>query len=101
VHAARLRDPRRQIVHEQFRDIGARHDDALVHVKAEFAEPGFARKIRGGLALAYASLHQRRDFFRIARGDRYVPLGRVERQAERMQNEVGCFVASIRGAMSV
>ena len=82
--------------------MGARHYHALVHVKGEVAEPGFARQVRGGLAAADAAPEQGKHAPRVERTDPSPEHGRsvIQGQAQCVQREIGRFVAGSGGAVT-
>jgi len=101
-HALRVRDPGGEPIAQQFRDEGARHDDALVDIEAERAEPGFVREIGGRGALAHAPAQERAQPNEFVRTQLPFELGIefAQRQFERMQDEIGGFIARIVRAMA-
>jgi hypothetical protein len=52
------RDPGPEPLAQQLGDKGARHDDALVHVEAVIAEPGFVDQVGEGLSRVHALIDQ-------------------------------------------
>ena len=88
---------------QQLADIGARHDDPLVDVERMAPDPGLVRQIGRGLARGDA------PFDDLAHGG---PLGRqqpriepgvelIDRQMQRVQDEIGGLVEGIGGAVAV
>jgi len=68
-HCPAVGNPGGQILAQQAGNMGARHYHALVHVKGEVAEPGFARQVRGGFAAADAASEQSKHAPRVERTD--------------------------------
>jgi len=102
-HGPGVRNPGGQIIAQQAGNMGARHYHALVHVKGEVAEPGFARQVRGGLAAADAAREQGQHAPRIERTDPSPEHGRsaIQGQAQCVQREIRGFVAGGGGAVAV
>jgi len=82
-HGPGAGNPGGKVVAQQAGNMGARHYHALVHVKGEVAEPGFARQVRGGLAAADAAPEQGKHAPRVERADPSPEHGRsvIEGQA--------------------
>jgi len=96
-------NPGGQIFAQQDGNMGARHYHALVHVKGEVAEPGFARQVRGGLAAVDAAREQSQHAPRIERSNPSPEHGRsaIQGQAQSVQREIRGFVAGGGGAVAV
>lgn len=100
-HGARRGEPRAQPVREQFGDEGPRHDHPLVHVKAEFAEPGDTGEIGRRLARTDALRHEAGHRRVARRVHRHGPVGGIERQSECVEREPCGLVPRIGGAVAV
>ena len=55
-HGVRIRDPRGEPVIEDVGDVRARHDDALIDVEAELAEPRFVCQVGRRDSVAHTPL---------------------------------------------
>jgi len=101
-HGPGAGNPGGQIFAQQAGNMGARHYHALVHVKGEVAEPGFARQVRGGLAAADAAREQGQHAPRVERTDPSPEHGRsaIQGQAQCVQREIRGFVAGGGGAVT-
>jgi len=68
----------------------------------EFTEPRFTGEIRGGFALFDAALEKHQHICDLARRRPQIQmrLKLRERQLDRVQREVGCFVVRVGGAVS-
>ena len=102
LYSRRIVDVRRNAVRQQLRNVRARNDDAIVDVEAESAEPRFARQVRGGDTQVDAAREQACDLHAFRRGEARVEkrLQPVERQVERMQQQVGGLVVGVRRAVT-
>jgi len=101
-HGPGAGNPGGQIFAQQAGNMGARHYHALVHVKGEVAEPGFARQVRGGLAAADAAREQGQHAPRLERTEPAPEHGRsaIQGQAQCVQREIRGFVAGGGGAVT-
>src|SRR5438105_1335627 len=88
---------------QQLADVGARHDDPLVDVERVAPDPGLVCQIRRGLARCDARLDHLAHG--IALGCQQAGLEPgvelIDRQVQRVQNEVCGLVESIGGTMAV
>ena len=80
----------------------ARDHNALVHVEAQIAQPGFVGKVGNGLAGTNAALEQREDAPSCVRGNRLVVDARrgIRPQTKRMLHEPCRLVVGVCGAMA-
>ncbi len=100
-HLRGPRDPGRQARPQQFRDEGARHDHALVHVEAVRAQPGLVHEIGRGLARADALRDEGIGGLRADGVDGEVEIGSelVHGEAQRVQHEPGGLVDGVGRAV--
>src|SRR5437762_1057606 len=82
-------DVRRETVGQQFGDVRARDEHALVHVKTECSEPRFTGQIRRGDALVDPARKQRRELRALLGRQARVEKGlrAVERKMQRVQQQ--------------
>jgi hypothetical protein len=97
---AAIGNPGRERLAQQIGDVRARNDDPLVHVKAQSAEPGFARQVGRGPAPADTFVDQPQRAKRFPRAD-FAAGGRIGRQTERVEHQPGGLVPGPEGAVTV
>ncbi len=98
----RILQPWGEVVGNQFGDERTRHDHALVDVKAVFAQPGFIGNVSGRNAIGAAFFNHLQygvDFMRQqARVEKRLDL--VQRQLQRMQDQVGRLIQRVAAAVA-
>ena len=102
-NARRADDPWREPLAQQFGDERARHDHALVDIKAEITQPGFMRQVSSGNTAAYAFIDQA-QCARALRRSEFARKNRrqlVQRQPQCVQYQIDRFIPRIGGAMPV
>ena len=98
----RRADVRRETVGQELRDERARDEHALVDVEAEIAEPRLVREVGGGHALVDPALEELRDLRALGLREPRVEerLEPVERQVQRVQQQIGRLVVGVVGAVA-
>jgi hypothetical protein len=103
VNERALLNPGRETVSQKLRDVGPRHDRALVDVEPVVSEPRFVREVRGRLAASDSRVDERLDALELCAFDDPIEMRheRVERKLQRMQYEPGRFIARVERAVAV
>ena len=101
-HRGRIRQVRRKTVGQQFGNERARYQHALVDVKTEIAKPRLVRQVCSRYALIDATAEQRTEFGALGGRQFRIEelLEAIERQMQRVQQQVCSFVVRIRGAVA-
>ena len=89
-------------VGQQLGDIRAWNDDALVDIETKLPQPGFVRKVRGRDAIIHPALDDLQQLAALDVGEIRVEkrLETIERQVQRMQDDIGCFVVGAGQTMA-
>jgi len=101
-HFVRRFNPGREILFEQIGEIGTRHDDAFIDIKAEFAQPRLARQVGRRQALGDALLENvvHSQAFGVRQPAIDKRLQPVVRQVQGVQDQPGRLVVGVVAAMA-
>ena len=102
VHQLGIFDPRRQRLAQKFVNKRTRHNHALIDIKIEIALPRVLRDIGNRHALfdAFAQFAQQFGFFIGQQRRVQIRFQHIQRQMQRVQDQIGGFVVGVVAAVS-